>query len=161
MAVLLGGRTVQSGPIAEVFAHPEGAEVAELVGVETVLPVRVEEAEDGMAVVAHGDVRLHCLAPAEPASEATCAIRAEDVLLHAGAGDEGESSARNHLPAIVRSLIPEGPTVRVELDAGLPLVARVTTAARAELRLEPGAPVVASIKATAIRLYVLRHYRGN
>lgn len=62
------------------------------------------------------------------------------------------SSSRNRLPATVLSLQPEGPLVRVRLDAGFPLEALATVWACAELGLAPGQPVVASLKASALHL---------
>jgi molybdate transport system ATP-binding protein len=76
-------------------------------------------------------------------------IRAEEVLLDRD-GAMAKTSARNHVQGRIVSLLSEGPLVRVELDCGMPLVALITNHARHEMRLEPGDPVVAMIKATGI-----------
>jgi molybdopterin-binding protein len=67
-------------------------------------------------------------------------------------GHESPGSARNRLAARILALEPEGPLVRVKLDAGFPLDALITAWAAEDLGLAPGAAVTASIKATAIRL---------
>ncbi len=50
------------------------------------------------------------------------------------------------------SLSPEGALVRVALDAGFPLVARVTRFSCEELGLAEGRPVTATFKAPSVRL---------
>jgi molybdate transport system ATP-binding protein len=61
-------------------------------------------------------------------------------------------SARNHLRATVSRVRSSGPYVRVELDAGFPLVALITKQSLEDLALVPGASVVATFKATAVHL---------
>ncbi|HLP01858.1 MAG TPA: TOBE domain-containing protein, partial [Opitutaceae bacterium] len=62
------------------------------------------------------------------------------------------ASARNRWRARVQSLVDEGALVRVELDCGFPLVARLTRQAAGELELEPGAAVFALVKAPNVHL---------
>ena len=63
------------------------------------------------------------------------------------------SIARNHAPARIDSVSPEGPLVRIGLScAGARLSALVTRASRHDLRLEEGAEVDAVVKAPAIHL---------
>lgn len=146
IAVLIDGAIVQVGPVPTVFARPASAAVAELVGVETVLPGRVREVRDGLATVEVGTAILAAIAIDPPADVLVC-IRGEDVTLHPG---ETATSARNRLPAVVVSVRSEGPLVRVELDVGFALVALVTRPACEELGLVMGARVVASVKAPAV-----------
>jgi len=54
-----------------------------------------------------------------------------------------------------------GPQVRVELDAGFPLVALITKQSLEELGLAEGSPVVASFKATAVHLIPRHAQRGG
>jgi len=61
-------------------------------------------------------------------------------------------SARNLLIGKVREITPYGVMVQVKIDCGFPLVASVTRGAQEELRLEPGSPIVAVIKAGAVHL---------
>ncbi|MGA3267559.1 MAG: molybdenum ABC transporter ATP-binding protein [Verrucomicrobiota bacterium] len=149
MAVLVNGRIIQTGSVAEVFTRPANADVAKLVGVETLQPGRITRVSDGLAIVAVNQVALAALAPATPAQDVFVCIRGEDVTLQLEAA---ASSARNRLPAKIISFRTEGALVRVELDAGFPLFALVTGPAYAELALREGDGVTASIKATAIHL---------
>jgi molybdate transport system ATP-binding protein len=55
----------------------------------------------------------------------------------------------------VTSVTPVGDRVRVGLAAPQPLTAEVTAPAVAQLDLRPGAPVLATLKATAIRVLPL------
>ena len=149
MAVLVNGRIIQTGPIAEVFARPANAEVAKFVGVETLQPGRITGVRDGLATVAINQVALTALPPPAPAQDVFVCIRGEDVVLQR---DNAASSMRNRLPAKIVSLRTEGSLVRVELDAGFSLFALVTRPACAELGLREGESITASIKATAIHL---------
>lgn len=86
-----------------------------------------------------------------PPGAAWLEVRPEDVVLQR---ERAASSARNALPARVLSLREEREgVVRVRLRAGpLRLDALVTKGALRELRLRPGSRVVASVKASALRV---------
>ena len=134
----------------KVFNRPANADVAKIVGVETLLPGVITGLSEGLVTVKVGDATLTALAPENPATNVFVCIRGEDVILQRDAG--APSSVRNRLTARVRSLRPEGALVRVELDAGFPLSALVTRPACTELDLREGESVVALIKAPAIHL---------
>ncbi len=153
LAVLAEGRLLQHGPVAEVFRRPASDAVARIVGVETVLPGRLLGGDGALAAVEVGGVRLHGLADRLPAgTEAVLvSIRAEEVMLVRDGGAAG-TSARNRWRGTVVALIDEGVLVRVELDCGFPLVARLTRQAAAELALAPGASVTALVKAPSVHL---------
>ena len=153
MAVLAGGRLLQQGSVEEVFRRPANLEVARIVGVETVCPGRVLGGEGGLVAVAVGAARLIGLADQLPAGtvEVLVNIRAEDVVL-VRETDALHTSARNRWRGIVRSVEREGPTVRVEIDCGFPLVALLTRQAAEELELAPGARIGALVKAPHVHL---------
>jgi molybdate transport system ATP-binding protein len=152
MLVLVNGRVAQLGPVREVFSRPASFEVAGLLTIETIEPGRIVQSENGLIKVAVGSVLLTSTEQTLPLDtvEVYACIRAEDVILLKG-GDS-PSSARNRLPAVVRSLTHEGPYMRVELDCGFTLTAVLTKQASRELQLEPGARVLALIKAPHIHL---------
>jgi molybdate transport system ATP-binding protein len=152
MAVLAGGRVRQVAAVADVFSHPADLVVAESVGVESVVPARVERAGDGLVDLRVGDSHLRAAVegPVPTGAEVFACVRGEDVVLERTAS--ATTSARNHLPGRVVRLDAEGHLERVTLDCGFPLVALVTRNAREEMGLEPGSPVVAAIKATNIHL---------
>jgi molybdopterin-binding protein len=152
VAVLIGGRVRQVGPVSDVFSRPADAAIATSLGIETVVPGRVDGTSDGLVRVAVGAVSVDA-AERDPIPNDTAVyvcIRAEDVTLESGAS--GPASARNHLPALVVSIAHEGPIDRVTLDCGFGLDAVITRRSREELHLAPGAQVTAAIKATSIHL---------
>jgi molybdate transport system ATP-binding protein len=152
VAVVIGGRVRQVGPIADVFSRPADAEVAASLGIEAVLPARVAGSADGLIEVTIDGVVLHVAERDRIAagSDVYVCIRAEDVTVETRA--PGQASTRNHLAARVVAISSEGPIDRVALDCGFPLDALITRRSREELNLTPGAQVTAAIKATSVHL---------
>jgi molybdate transport system ATP-binding protein len=152
VAVMIGGRVRQAGPISDVFSRPADVDVAASLGIEAVLPARVTESAGGLLTVVVADVALHVAErdPIAPGSDVYVCIRAEDVTLEMRSA--GQASTRNHLAARVVAITAEGPIDRVALDCGFPLDALITRRSRDELNLAPGAQVAAAIKATSVHL---------
>jgi len=150
MAVMSGGLVLQVGTPQEVFNRPMDAEVARVIGVETVVQGRIVQVSEGLATVAVGATKLLALAGEEAGPEVFVCIRAEEVMLESVKA--GVASARNRLAGQVREVSSLGALVRVGVDCGFPLSAVVTRSAVEELHLAPGAPVVAAIKAGAVHL---------
>jgi molybdate transport system ATP-binding protein len=148
LVVLDRGRVRQQGTAADVFDRPADVPVARIVGMETVQPGRVVRVKGGKATVEVGKVRLSAPACAAGATEVHVCIRAEAVAVQAGeaAGED------NRLLARVRSVVPEGPLVRVGLDCGFPLVALVPRAACDGLGLREESPIIAQVKEQAVHL---------
>ncbi|MCC6820020.1 MAG: ABC transporter ATP-binding protein [Verrucomicrobia subdivision 3 bacterium] len=150
LVVMSGGTVRQSGPVLEVFNHPADAEVARIVGVETLHPGRIVNLSEGLATVEVGTSRVIGLAPPDEARAVFVCIRGEDVILQRN--DGAASSVRNRLVARIVAVHPGSPLVRVELDAGFPLFAFITRPACEDLDLSPGQPVTALVKAPAVHL---------
>ena len=152
MVVLIRGQINQMGPVQEVFSRPANVAVASLLSIETIVPGRVLRTVNGLVAVRVGNSHLFGVAPGPglEGSEVHVCIRADDVILFKG--EAAPSSARNHLPAIVRSLSRSGNLIRVELECGFLLVALLTNQACAELKLQPGAAVTALVKAPNVHL---------
>lgn len=155
MAVLAEGRVRQAAPVAEVFARPADLVVARSVGVESVLPARIERVGEGLVDLRVNGVQLRAVDPdsgtrAEAGAEMFACVRAADVVLERVLSST--ASARNHLPGRVVRVDADGHVERVTVDCGFPLVALITRNARDEMALEPGSAVVAAIKATAVHL---------
>ncbi len=151
LVVLVNGKVLQTGPVLDVFNRPTHADVAKIVGVETLQPGNIAGVNEGLATVTVRETTLTALAPATAANEVFVCIRGEEVILQRDT-DGVTSSVRNRLPARVVSLRSEGALVRVELDAGFPLFALITRPACVELELREGESVAALIKAPAIHL---------
>ncbi|MGH8024699.1 MAG: molybdenum ABC transporter ATP-binding protein [Limisphaerales bacterium] len=152
MVVLMNGKVAQSGPIQELFSRPASPGVAGALAVETVLKAKIEKIENGLATVAVGSATLSAIEPDLPAGarEVYACIRAENVVILKGTGVS--NSARNHLAGMIRLLINEGPLARVELDCGFPLIALLTKQSCEEMKLAPGEPVTAQVKAQNVHL---------
>jgi molybdate transport system ATP-binding protein len=151
LVILEAGRVTQTGTPAEVTARPRSRYVAELVGINLL---------HGGAVDAH-TVRLasgaaltvaDALPDGGPDEQVAIALRPQAIALHRGRPD---GSPRNTWSTTVADLEADRDRVRVTLDGPVPATAEVTPAAVAELELEPGTPVWASVKATDLTAYRL------
>lgn len=152
VAVVIGGRVRQIGPVSDVFSRPADAGIAAALGIEAVLPARAVASADGVIEVSVGDVMLYVAErePIAPGTTVYACVRAEDVTLEMRA--PGQASTRNHLAAQVVAIASEGPIERVTLDCGFALDALITRRSREELHLAPGMHVTAAIKATSVHL---------
>ncbi len=150
VAIVDGGQIRQTGAVHEVFNRPADTSVARIVGMETVVPGKVVKAEDGLVSVAISECELTAVSTIKVGSEVEVCIRAEDVILQCG--DIPAASARNCLEARVEAVTSAGPMNRVSLDAGFSLTALVTRPACEDLRIRPGARLMALVKAPAVHL---------
>jgi molybdate transport system ATP-binding protein len=150
IAVMSAGQVLQVGPPQEVFSRPANAEVAQIVGIETVVQGQVVANDNGLATVSVNGVTLKGLGADVSGSAVYVCIRAEDILLEQVGS--GVTSARNHLSGVVTEMLPRGLLVTVTVDCGFPLRVVITKGAREELGLETGSVVVAAIKAGAVHL---------
>jgi molybdate transport system ATP-binding protein len=146
--LLMGnGRILQRGRPEEVFNHPAAAGLVEE---GTVVKVRVLDRAHGLIRVVAGATELWAPDSGGLDGWAHATIRPEGVAIERDHPPQG--SARNRLAARILALEPEGPLVRLRLDAGFPLDALVTAWACEDLHLEPGLAITALVKASAIRL---------
>jgi molybdate transport system ATP-binding protein len=143
LVVLEGGRVTQTGRPAEVSARPRSRYVAELVGVNL-----YRGRAGGGGVELAGGGRL--VAAGEHRGEVFAAVHPRAVALHRR---PPEGTPRNVLDGTADTLDVVGDRVRVRVAGPVPIVAEVTPAAAAELRLADGGPVWASVKATEITVY--------
>lgn len=151
VVVMNAGRVRQVGAVPEVFSRPAGADVAAIVGVETVVEGRVVETWAGLATVEVGSAQLTAVNPAELHGPVLVCVRGEEVVLRT-AEEPGRDSARNHLRGRITAMHDEGPLVRIGIDCGFGLQALVTRASCAEMGLREGGAVVAAVKAPAVHL---------
>jgi molybdate transport system ATP-binding protein len=150
MAVMSAGHVLQVGTPQGVFSRPADAEVARVVGVETVVQGTITDTREGLASVQVGAVSLTAVASTEVDADVFVCIRAEDVTVElAGAV---ETSARNHLTGTVQSIASLGALARVTIECGFPLTAVITRSALSELQLALGTPVRAAFKAGSVHL---------
>lgn len=145
LAVMIGGKIVQRGPLKEVLRSPDSVEVARVVGVGNIIEgkgtaeaglTRVEGAH--ISVVGRGSVD----------GPARALIRAESMII--GLGDTKGSSERNRWSGRVTRITDRASVVEVEVDVGELVVAMVTRGAAEELGLAVGSAVSVSAKATSV-----------
>jgi len=149
VAVLIAGRVRQQDRTDRVFAAPSDPEVAAFVGVENVLPARVEASTDEITVLRIGDATIATTATAVVGASVLLLIAPDDIVLSRA---REASSERNVFQARVRAVEPIGRRVRVTLDCGFPLIAHVTRQSSRDLGLAPDQRIVASFKATVPHL---------
>lgn len=156
-AVLIGGRLLQAGTTAEVFAQPVSEEVAHFVGVDTRIAAVVETAAEGLARVRFNGGRAEVVGNFQPGERVLLCLRPEDITLSPPGGEDLKSSARNRLMGKVAKITPWGAHYRVALDCGGScLVAFITRPSFIDLELQEGIEVFASFKATAVHVIKLR-----
>jgi molybdate transport system ATP-binding protein len=151
--VLERGRVAAQGPPVAVLSRPRALGVANLVGVDNLLRLRVLRSDEAGGItlldLGAGLALAAPLCDAAPGSAVDVGVYADEVMLcrERPAG----VSARNALAGEVRALDALGHEVLVELAVGAQsLRARITPAAAQELALAPGARVVALVKTSAI-----------
>lgn len=146
VAVLFEGEISQCGPAAEVFAYPVDARTAAFLGVENLLSARAVRVAGGVRVET-GGVRLGSSAD-WPGPQVTVGLRPDDLRLV----DDGEQPD-NLISGTVRGLWPEGPALRLEADAGVPIQTYVTAAEARRRGLRPGVPVRLTVEPDRVLVY--------
>lgn len=145
LVVLEQGRITQAGPLGEVTARPRSPWIAAMVG----LNLLAGTARDGFVELPSGAT---VATTSHDAGPAFVAIRPNAISLHR---HRPEGSARNVWTGQAAELHLTGDRARVRVEGPVPLIAEVTAAAVAELRLADGGPVWASVKATDVDTYAV------
>jgi tungstate transport system ATP-binding protein len=151
LAVVRGGRIVQTGTPSEVMNSPADEFVASFVGMENILAGTVSAAAEGLFTLDLPGGRLEIVGDARPGESAVACIHPENVVLTDAVPPH--TSARNVFPGRVERVVPLGLFAKIYIDCGFRLVASVTNRSLAELDLHSGSPVFASFKATAVHLF--------
>jgi molybdate transport system ATP-binding protein len=145
LVILESGRITQDATPVDIVRRPATPYIARLVGLNLVRGTAhagVLDMEGGaQLVVAEASLEGPALAVARPSA----------VLLQRSRPTD--STARNVFPGRIASLETFGDRVRVNLDSDPPMVADITAAAVAELRLVQGDRLWISLKATDLDAY--------
>jgi molybdate transport system ATP-binding protein len=152
VAVLDRGRLVASGPAREVLWSTAVLPLSEALGLENVLDARamaVEGDPGEQRVETASGLRLVVPWHLEPGSAVSLGLPAHEILL--AVEDPGRISARNVIPAQIVRCEQRDDHILAHVDAGDPLVAKLTPGAVERLGLAPGKPVYVIIKAHALR----------
>ena len=155
MVLLKAGRVIASGSLPEVAARADlPLAQRDDAGALLICRVAAHEAARELTVVEGAGVSFRLpLLDLPVGAECRLRIPAREVIL---AGKMPESiSVRNIIAGTVRRIAPQAASRSVLVEVGLPsggLLARVTQDAIVHLRLEPGGPVLALVKSTAIEV---------
>ena len=149
VAVVIDGKLAQVDTPGEVFSSPVSEAVAAFVGVENLIPGRVAEQQEGLALVDLGGATIEVVSGLPPGQRVLAGLRPEEVVV---ATTGSSSSARNRLPGRITRVTPLASQTKLVVDCGFPLAALVTRRSAEELGLEEGAEVVVSFKASAVHL---------
>ncbi|MGI5211543.1 ABC transporter ATP-binding protein [Plantactinospora sp. CA-290183] len=143
LVIVEHGRVVQAGDAATITAQPRTDYVARLVG----LNLYRGRADGRRVLLADG----FAVTVAEPLrGDVFVAFPPSAVALHPGRPD---GSPRNSWPATISGIQRHGDNLRVQLTGPIGVAADVTPAAAAQLRLAPGQPLWAAVKAAETRVY--------
>ena len=145
VVVLEDGRVTQEGTFGEVSSRPRSTWIARMAGLNLLRGSVSSDAlllDEGTSLTVATTVQGPALATIQPRA----------VALYRQAP---EGSPRNVLRCRVAGVDPEGDRWRIRLEGALPLIAEVTPAAAADLRLAEGGEVFAVVKATEIDVYSL------
>jgi molybdopterin-binding protein len=153
IGVMRDGRIVAEGDPETVLALPADAWVASFLGTETPVEGVVAGASEGTLRLDCGGVDIFAMGDLAIGTPVMVGIRPEDVMLFEPGDGLPATSARNHLEATVVEVSPLGATVRVVLEqGGLRFSATVSRSSAQSMALQPGTPVEALFKATAVRV---------
>lgn len=162
IGVMRDGRIADEGEPAEVLGLPADAWLAAFVGMEPPLSGRVVASADGLVEVDCSGVSVFVAGEAPLGAAVQAAVRPEDVTLYEAGAELPLGSARNRIEGVIAETRPSGGSVQVVVERGaVRFAASVSRASAAEMRLTPGTPVLASFKATAVRLRVLAPASGG
>jgi molybdate transport system ATP-binding protein len=143
LVVIEGGVVTARTRPSELTMGEGRALLAHLIGFENVLEVTVTAVDlPGATVRAEGPGDFEVVLPSavtRTGERLRFGVRAEEILL--AANHPGPTSARNTLPGRIRSIVPRGQLMLVEVDCGLPILSKITRSAAEELALKPGDPV--------------------
>lgn len=150
IGVVMHGELRQLDTAERVFGMPADPEIAAFVGIENVLPARVERATDELTYLRIADQHVEITEPPPPGDDfPLLCIRPDDVVI---AREAASSSVRNSLRARIVRIEPIGRRTRLVLDCGFPLIAHVTRQSARDMALAVDDQVIASFKATVPHL---------
>jgi tungstate transport system ATP-binding protein len=133
------------------MGQPANEFVATFVGMENVFTGTVTGAGNGLLSLNVADRTMELPGDGAPGEHVVLCIHPEHVVVTSTSPDH--TSARNVFPGCVTKVVSLGLFNKVYIDCGITLVAAVTNQSLAQLALQPGSPVFASFKATAVHQF--------
>ncbi len=153
VAILIASKLLQVGSATQIFVQPITEEVAQFVGVDTMISGAVETITEGMASVRVDGGSADVIGDFHHGERVLLCLRPEDITLSPPGGEDLKSSARNRLLGKVIKITPWGFHYRVAVQCGgSRLVAFITRPSFLDLNLRERDETVASFKATAVHV---------
>lgn len=152
MAIMVNGHIAQQGPVEEVMSQPSSDVVARTVGVANVYDGTVLSQDEFIATIDIGGSRIVGTLEFGSPPHVRVFVPAESITLIAPEASRGVDSARNHWSGEVIDMIEMARLIEVVVDIGVPLRVVVTRGSIAHMGLQTGSSVVASVKASAVRV---------
>jgi tungstate transport system ATP-binding protein len=152
VAVLMKGAIRQIGTPEEVFGAPVDEDVAGFVEAGNILHGVVNASADGIASIDVGGGKLQAVSDLRVGSRPIAYLSYEDVTISLPSAETVSSSARNQLRGRITRVFPFGFQLKITMDCGFPLAAIVTRRSGEELGLDVGKEVVASFKASSVKV---------
>lgn len=153
IAVIMEGKIVQTGPPDEIFSSPANEEIANFVEAGNVLHGEVKEINEGLAMVRVGRAAVDACCELPVGNKVILLVPYDDVTVLLAAPDDKTTSARNRFPGKITRIFPAGSQIRVTIDCGeFSLTALITRRSLEEMGLIEGLNVIATVKATSIRV---------
>ncbi len=149
MAVMKDGKILQQGRPQDIFNRPSSKEVADFVGVETIVEGIITKKEENLCFIKAADKELEAVSAYSAGDDVFACVRPEDVVI---SRHLETTSARNHFKARIVNIEPWGLEYRLSLNCGFDLTASVTRQSIEGLGLIIGQEVFTSFKATAMHL---------
>ncbi|MDP2904844.1 MAG: TOBE domain-containing protein, partial [Candidatus Omnitrophota bacterium] len=149
IAVMINGKILQLSSPEDIFTRPVSKEVADFVGVETIIEGSIFKKEDNLCFIKVRGKVLEAVSVYGEGDDVFVCVRPEDVTV---SRHMDTNSARNHFKAVIINIEPWRLEYKVSLDCGFNLVASVTAQSVKGLDLKAGGEVIASFKATAAHL---------
>ncbi len=154
VAVIAGGKIVQSGTTAKIFNEPDSEFVAGFVGTETILEGTVTHSDQGRLEISVAGKTIEALGDFLPGQQVFCCIRPENIIV--SSVPPQMSSARNVFAAKIQKVVRQAFFYRILLECGFPVVAYVTVSSFEDLGMREGSMLAMSFKATAV--HVMRRH---
>jgi molybdopterin-binding protein len=160
LIVLMNGHIRQIGSPEEIFSFPVDEEVARFVDAGNILHGTVVEQNNGLATINIAKQQVEAASELATGTEVTVLLRHHDITISLPPSGTLTTSARNHLSGNIVRVFPIGSQIRVTIDCGFPLIALITRHSWVDMGLDLGQKVIASFKASSIRL-IAHKFKAN
>lgn len=150
VAVVSDGKIIQYGTTAGIFTHPVNEFVADFVGTESILEGTVKSKNAGLMEITINKKIIEAAGDFSVGQKVYCCLRPENIIVSKAM--PCKMSARNVFEAKVQRIARQAFFYKMFLDCGFPLTVYITVASCEDLKLEEGASIIISFKATAVHV---------